>query len=181
MLNITLQKLFSGDKWSWNESISEYPSNLYTLKFYLQIAGGTSVIVNSAANSTDNSYDVTKPASETTSLTAGNYLWHAKFTEIADTDNVITYASGNVYVYPNLTTSQDGRSAWMKIYDNLMSKYNDMIASGNVHTSVSINGRSVTLDRTQLLKEIHHAASNAGIDVSGIPGVNQTKRILTRF
>ena len=181
MLNISSQKLIAGDLWTWDEEISGYSSDDYDLSILLKLSNGTLVTLDSSDNTTG-SFTVRAVASETADLTNGNYTYYARLTSKTDAEDVTTYETGLIHIYPNIaTTAVDIRSNWAKIYDNLLSAYNDMVEAGHIHTTVSINGRATTVDRAQLLIEIRNAATAAGIDASGIVGEKPPRQILTRL
>jgi len=161
MLNISKQKLYAGAKWSWTESVSGYPASLYDLIVYLKRATDAVIIITAVANGDD--YTVEHPATST-SITSGDYSYQVRFVEKADPTNIKMYEVGVIHIYPDLATPDiDGRSPWMRIYENLMTAY-EALSTKQTNQVTLYDGTNVTYnDLTDLLKRIHNAEIKAGL------------------
>lgn len=172
-MKLTSQKLIAGDKWSWIESITDYPSLTHSLEIIIQKAAAAPITISSSANADNVRHNVLKPASETGSIASGNYVFYARVTNKSDAEDVTTILRGTIPILPNLSSGTDGRSQWHRIFENLMAKYEEMTENGHVYTETTIDGRTKKLDRAALITEIRRAAGYANIDVSGISFLNR--------
>jgi hypothetical protein len=156
-MNIDNLKLFAGDTWSWSETLPDYSPADYTAKIALKLNGANPVVIT--ASIVDDTFAFSYSSANTSVLTPGLYFYQY----IASKSGSDYYsASGYVQVYANiLTAASDMRGKWQQIHDNLLSFYNTMIADGKMEVSVSMNGRTVTYDRANLLKEIQNAEMKA--------------------
>jgi hypothetical protein len=156
-MNIDNLTLFAGDTWTWTESLSGFPVDEYTAKVVLKLNGANPVIIN--ASIADGLFTFNYSSAQTSVLTPGLYFYQY----VAVKSGLDYYsASGYVQIRGNVSlAATDMRGKWRQIYDNLMTAYNSMIAAGKVEVSVSINGRSVTYDRANLIKEIQYAEMKA--------------------
>ncbi len=180
MSNFNKLKLFAGDKWTFTESFSDFPSSEYLLKIFLKKGDADSIELTSTA-STDNISYIFKIPSFITEIPSGNYQYAIKAIKKDDSTDKITVEASSIYILPDLSNvGEDGRSEWRKIYDNLLEKYQEMIKAGDLYTTVSVEGRTTTLDHSSLLRMIHNAANNAGISPSGLEKKTSNK-ILVRF
>jgi hypothetical protein len=156
-MNIDNLTLFAGDTWSWTEELPDYSPADYTAKVVLKLNGANPVII--AASIENDVFNFNFPSTNTSGLPAGIYFYQY----IASKDGSDHYsASGYVEVRGNiLTAATDMRGRWQQIYDNLLNIYSTMIAEGKVEISVTMNGRSVTYNRENLIKEIQNAGMKA--------------------
>ena len=170
-LKISSLKRFAGEKWSWQESISDYPSSSYDLKVVLKYQANNAIVINASAAGED--YLIEKIASETSALPSGDYAYQVKLTDKADSDNVILCEDGVIHIYPNLESAGDARTYCMKQVENLKAAYEKL--TSREMKEVIVNGKRVLYeDRIQLLKEIHNAEIKAGLKKAN-------RKILTRF
>jgi hypothetical protein len=137
-MNIDNLTLFAGDTWSWTEELPDYSPADYTAKVVLKLNGANPVII--AASIENDVFNFNFPSTNTSGLPAGIYFYQY----IASKDGSDHYsASGYVEVRGNiLTAATDMRGRWQQIYDTM-------------------NGRSVTYNRENLIKEIQNAGMKA--------------------
>jgi len=144
-MEITKQKLYAGDSWSWTESLAEYPASQYTLKIYLQYRAEAVIELTGTASGDDHVFTYTAEAE----LSGGEYVYRAKV--IDEDDNVTTIESGSVIIKADLAASTDSRNHYQKVIDAV-----EAIIEGRAsksYESISINGRAITeMSHSELLK-----------------------------
>lgn len=162
-MNITDQKLFIGDIWSWTESLSSYPASQYTLKLIIkQGSSGAGTEITASGNGDD--YEFTVSTAVTSTFIAGE----ANYSIVVSKDKSVkkTINSGVIYLHPNLAAEGDQRSYWEKIYDHAQTAYISLIQKKI--SEVSINGRTIKYkDREELIGIMNHAKNK----------INSEKRI----
>lgn len=156
-MSIDSKKLYAGDTWSWTETLPDFPASEYTAKIILKRNNAAAIIIT--ASIVDDVFNFSYSSANTSAIPAGKYYYQY----VAVKSGLDYYsASGYIEIYANiLTTASDMRGQWQQIHDNLLAVYNTMIADGKVEASVTMNGRSVTYDRANLIKEIQNAEMKA--------------------
>lgn len=84
----------------WTKSYADYPATLWQLNYYFRGPGiGFNAAWGTEVTADDDAFDIAIPAALTATLTvAGEYIWQAWLTEIADTTNKIKIGQGRVRV-----------------------------------------------------------------------------------
>lgn len=175
MSKIEQIKLFAQTVQEWEENFSDYPSSEYSLKIYLKNKDNPKITLTGVVQTDDTFLFATKITDITES---GTYI----FQTIA-TKSGVDYPvdDGVKYIHASLANDGDDRSDWHIIHDYLVDAYTEMVKDKRLATQVSINGRSTTYDRAQLLKEITNAARRAGLSLDGMGQSKKVNKILARF
>lgn len=133
------QTLTAGDRWTWTDSLVDYPATLWTLTYYFR--GPTSLAAAvGVASGTDHVLTIT--AALTADLKPGFYDWQARAALIATPTTIETVDIGRLTVEPNLANAAiEHRSFWRQVLDQL-----EPVILGRASTdqlSMSIAGRSL--------------------------------------
>ena len=176
MSQIAQIKLYSQTIQKWYENFSDYQSTEYALKIFLKKKDSTKTELTGAAQS-DGSF-LFQTTTAINIPESGNHNY--QIIALKDS-NDYPVEDGILYVSPNLSEDNDGRSQWHIIHDYLLDSYLEMAKAGRLATQVSINGRTTTYDRAQLLKEINNAARRAGLSLDGLGKAKKVNKILARF
>lgn len=133
MVNIPL-KLTAGDRWTWTDSLSDYPATLWTLTYYFR---GPSALAGAGGAASGTDHVLTVAASATAPLKSGVYDWQAQAVLIADTTRKETVDVGRLTVAANLANAAvDHRSFWQQVKETLepviLGKASSDILSGGI-------------------------------------------------
>lgn len=132
-MNIPLT-LTAGDRWTWTDSLSDYPATLWTLTYYFR---GPTALAAAVGVASGADHAMTVAAATTVALKPGVYSWQARANLIATPTTIETVAKGSVTVEPNLANAAvDHRSFWQQIKDTLepviLGKASSDILSGGI-------------------------------------------------
>ena len=138
-MNIPLS-LTAGDRWTWTDSLSDYPATLWTLTYYFR--GPTSLAAAvGVASGTD--HVVTVAAATTAALKPGVYDWQARANLILTVTTIATVAIGRLTVAPNLAAAAvDYRSFNVRVTEALQATIENRATTDQL--SMSIAGRSLS-------------------------------------
>lgn len=138
----------SGDTLSWTKSFPDYPSSLWTLKYYFVNATVGNV---TTATSSGSDYAITLANSVTTLFPTGKLNWSAVVTNGTETH---TLAQGVMDVLINLAIqgTYDARSFVRKMYDLLSAAVEKRLPTGL--ENFTINGKSLsTMSNAELINQ----------------------------
>ena len=132
-MNIPLT-LTAGDRWTWTDSLSDYPATLWTLTYYFR---GPSTLAAAVGAASGTDHVLTVAATTTGALKPGVYDWQAQAVLIADTTRKETVDTGQLTVAANLANAAvDHRSFWQQVKETLepviLGKASSDILSGGI-------------------------------------------------
>ena len=172
-MEILNQKLVAGTKWSWEESVAEYPASTHQLKYLLKRPNGT--LIELAADANGDSHVITQTVTETAAY-SNNSGWYVCQPIIVSR----TVATGItelgesflVEIYPDLNTKPDPRSFAMKMIDAIETSIYAL--AQKTMSSVSFEGHTYTYkDEDKLLERLNYWETRAG--------KRKRKRVLYQF
>lgn len=131
-----------GDTWSWEESLDDYPADVWTLKFAMR---GNANAVNITASASGLTHAISVAAADTAKYVAGKYHWEA-YVEMGSGPTLERYAvgSGKIELLPALFQTPSGvdvRSHAEKVLDAV-----EAVIEGRAtqaQASMSIMGRAI--------------------------------------
>ena len=138
------------------ESNPTYPRSTHKI-VYVLVSPTAQIVINSTAeNTTDHRFTIlTSTSSE---FTSGHYHYHKYAEELTGDNEKFQIEDDYVDViedFLNETSGYDDRTYEEQVLDLLKSAYKKVAAVGHVSISMP-DGRSVSYDRAQLIKEIHN-------------------------
>lgn len=157
------QTLTAGDRWSWTDSLSDYPATLWALTYYFR---GPSTIAAAAGIASGSDHVITVTSETTNPLKPGVYDWQARAALIATPTTIETVAVGRLTVAPNLANAAvDNRSFNVRVTEALQATIEGRATTDQL--SMSIAGRSLSrMSWDELLKAYDRfkalAASESG-------------------
>lgn len=159
--------LTAGDRWTWTDSISDYPADLYTLTYYFRGPTSLAAAVGSASG-TD--HVVTVAAATTAALKPGIYDWQARAALISDGTVVATVATGRVTVAANLANAAvDNRSFNVRVTEALQATIENRATTDQL--AMSIAGRSLSrMSWDELLSAYDRFKGLAAAEMGVSPG-----------
>lgn len=156
-LNITSQKLYSGDTWVLRESLSEYPATEYTLSVLIKFRTNSTITLQFAADGLDHTLTA---GPSVTDIPSGDYNYQAK---VSGNGVTKTIAEGIISILANLSSGQDPREYWTARAEDLKDIYAKL--SRREVTETTYNGRVFKYRDTRiLLQEIEYAENMAGLN-----------------
>lgn len=162
-MNIPLS-LTAGDRWTWTDSLSDYPATLWTLTYFFR--GPTSLAAAVGVASGAN-HVVTVAAATTSALKPGSYDWQARAALIATPTTIATVAVGRITVAPNLENAAVDYRSWnVRVTEALKATIEGRASTDQL--SMSIAGRSLSrMSWKELLEAFDRfnrlAASESGV------------------
>ena len=153
--------LYAGAAWLWDEDIPDYSaSDDYVLTYVL--INATAKITITTTNVLGTYHRVNEDTSTTGAYTAGTYNYQRYVTK----DSEVTMLGTGTIVLTAFYASNDSldaRSYKEKTLDLLKAAYQTIAAKA--HTQITMpDGRSVTYDRAQLIKEIHNLETELRVE-----------------
>jgi hypothetical protein len=180
-LNFLTNKLFAGARWSFTESLQDFPASIYSLVIILKLGTGNPITLTGVADG-DN-FNFSKPSNETTLLVNGDYNYQVLATNLNDALDITVIAGGSVHIYPLLTSSADQRTHWQKRLEALEAAYDNWCAN-EANIVQFADGRSVTYrDPAKLVHDIAVASlwvKKENEEESGVGTNNNIKIGFTR-
>jgi hypothetical protein len=138
-LNIPLT-LTAGDRWTWTDSLSDYPATLWTLTYYFR---GPKPLDAAAGVASGTDHVVTIAAADTNGLKPGVYDWQARVALIATPTTIQTVEVGRLTVLPNLANAAvDNRSFNVRVTEALQATIEGRATTDQL--AMSIAGRSLS-------------------------------------
>lgn len=159
-LQITKQKLYVGDSFSWLESPSGYlPSDGYTnLKVIIKYRDEPHKELTVAQE--DDAWRVAYSLNNSVKLNPGIYTYQV--TAVKNSEET-TIGFGSIPILPGLISSQDSRTYWEQIRDAAKDAYQKLVSKTVVETT--FNGRTYKFkDAAELLKIINNAEDRINYD-----------------
>ena len=130
----------AGDRWTWTDSLADYPASLWTLTYYFR--GPTSLAAAVGVADGDD-HDFTVTAAVTAPLIAGAYDWQARANLILTATTIETVAAGRITVAANLANAAvDHRSFNVRVAEALQATIEGRATTDQL--SMSIAGRSLS-------------------------------------
>lgn len=131
-------------QWKRTDLHTDYPNNLYTLKYVACIFQSNHQEFEITATASGSDYLVSVPSATTTDYNIGAYTWQAYITRNSDSER-ITLTTGYWDVVSNLDVASHGdqRTHAKKMIDYIESFLETKASNGDV-SSYSIGGRSLT-------------------------------------
>ena len=183
-MNIPLNEpltLVAGDTVSWDrKDLSNYPSSVWTLKYYF-VKTNEQIIITASANG--DYFRVVVAASITTNYPAGIYKWNAYVSKGTERYKVDEGTLEIKTDYAAQTTGYDDRSHIKKTLDAI-----EAVIEGRAtqdHLSYSIAGRSIAkISPEELIRwwSFYKQQYQRELDAEKIRnGLVTSKKILTRF
>ena len=138
--------LVTGDFFAWQrpDLVNDYPLADYTMTYHFSEdsgGGGTHHFTLSATEADDNYY-FEKPATETVSLSAGDWQWQLYAIRTSDSERITIDHGITKFVLGELDTNTDLRSHAKKVLDNI-----EAVIEGRAtidQSSFSLGGRSLS-------------------------------------
>lgn len=138
-MNIPLT-LTAGDRWTWTDSLSDYPATLWTLTYFFR---GPTTLASAVGVASGADHVVTVTAALTAALKQGTYDWQAVATLIATPTTISTVAVGRLTVAPNLgNAAVDHRSFNVRVTEALQATIENRATTDQL--AMSIAGRSLS-------------------------------------
>lgn len=169
----------AGETWEWKKTLSDYPSDTWTLSYALHNAASL-IEITAAADGTGYLVDVA--AATTGAYTAGRYDYVAQVTDGTD---VYTVGTGSIDVLAKITAAADGRSHARIMLEAIQATLQGSATASQLDiVSGSHNGRAVTNDRGLLLtmESRYSAMVAAEEDAQRVAqGLRSSRLVQTRF
>lgn len=169
----------AGETWEWKKSLSEYPSDVWTLSYSLYNSAAL-IEITAAADGTEYLVDVA--AATTGAYTAGRYDLVGKVTDGTD---FYTVATGSIQLLPAITAAADGRSHARTMLDAIEAMLEGNATNAQVDViSAAHNGRSLTKDPGALvaMHSRYSAMVAAEEDAQRVAnGLRSSRLVQTRF
>jgi hypothetical protein len=151
-LNFLTNKLFSGARWSFTESLQDFPATIYSLVIIFKLGINAPITLTGIADG-DN-FNFSKPSNETTLLVNGDYNYQVVATSLTDPLDITVIAGGSVHIYPLLSSSADQRTRWEKRLEALEAAYDNWCDNEANEVEVPGKGRVVYRDLAKLVHDI---------------------------
>jgi hypothetical protein len=170
----------AGDSIIWQQSFSDYPASVWTLKYRLLNATGK---IDITAGTSGDDYLVSVSSTTSAGWVAGDYSYTAWVEKIGER---VTVDNGRISISPNLATlnSYDGRSPARQIYEGLMAAYQAAVTTRAFVSEYEIAGRKMKFNgKADWLTELNYwkaqvsAEDRAAALGAGMGGA----RVLVRF
>jgi hypothetical protein len=171
-----------GDTWSWTDSLDDYPSPTWTLKYALRKHDESVIDITGTEDGTDHSLDVT--AAVSAGYVPGEYAWSA-FVEDGSGASLErhTVGSGTVKLLPSIhaaTSATDLRTYAQKMLDAIEAVMFGRATHADL--SLTINGKAIQYMKPKELREERaYFQSEVAKEQRAESGKNPGRRIMTRF
>lgn len=174
--------LYTGDTWSWQRSLPDYPaSGGWVLKYTLINAAGR---INITSTADGDAHLVDVAAATTATYAAGTYTFQAYVEQGTDR---YTVGRGSILVLAGFSSGSggaDARSQAQIALDASVAAYAAYTASQGVQNEYTIHGRSMKFRSVEeIVQQINFWRNevNKELAAQGLPASRAGGKILTRF
>ena len=137
-------KVWQGDTFRWNKSLSDYtPADSWVLSYSFRSNTGTGFNIIGSANSSNSGWEITVAAATTANYTTGEYTWQAYVTK---TTQRYVVDNGVTVVHQNLNGLATSATTDLRTHAKLMISKIQSVLEGRVDADIenySIGGRSI--------------------------------------
>lgn len=160
-MQIQKVKLIAGADWHFEETVDEYSSADYDIKYILKRGSDASFEIDSVDNDSGFTFDL--DATETADLPAGFYSYNALAISKTDPSEIVPLEAGVVEVFANVAAASDARSFALQMVEKLRTVL--LLLADQAYQSIQLeDGKAVTLkDQDSLTKQLSFWESKAGL------------------